>query len=116
MVESKLLFAVFVKLKSNYSELLVKVPISHMVRFKFRVFQTIAKGLEANDFLPYVYSSWKRGANKNTNHLIRLHSTENTDFISVENGQFRLAKWSQIYYISTFPSSSLKMVAHLLST
>ena len=51
---------------------------------EFARHKEIAKGLDAEFYFARPYHSWERGANENTNGLIRQYIPKCTDFILVE--------------------------------
>ncbi len=50
---------------------------------EFAKHEFIAKQLELNFFFAHPYHSWERGANENTNGLIRQYFPKGTDFINI---------------------------------
>lgn len=54
---------------------------------EFAYHQTIAQALDVNVYFAKPYHSWERGANENTNGLIRQYFPKGTSFESIDNAQ-----------------------------
>jgi len=52
---------------------------------EFADHKTIAKGIEVDFFFAQPYHSWERGANENTNGLVRQYFPKGTSFESITN-------------------------------
>ncbi len=53
----------------------------------------IAKGLDAEFYFARPYHSWERGANENTNGLIRQYIPKGTDFSELTDEMFAEIEW-----------------------
>ncbi len=65
-------------------EMLLQTPMSH---------GEIAKGLNAEFYFARPYHSWERGANENTNGLIRQYIPKGTDFSELTDEMLAEIEW-----------------------
>ena len=65
-------------------EALLQTPMSH---------KEIAKGLDAEFYFARPYHSWERGANENTNGLIRQYIPKGTDFSELTDEMLAEIEW-----------------------
>lgn len=56
---------------------------------EFANHENIAKSLNAEFFFAHPYSSWERGANENSNGLVRQYFPKSTDFTTITNKDLR---------------------------
>ena len=65
-------------------EMLLQTPMS---------LREIAKGLDAEFYFARPYHSWERGANENTNGLIRQYIPKGTDFSKLTDEMLAEIEW-----------------------
>ena len=65
-------------------EALLQTPMSH---------REVAKGLDAEFYFACPYHSWERGANENTNGLIRQNIPKGTDFSELTDEMLAEIEW-----------------------
>lgn len=102
LVERKTLYTVIIKLQGKQADALAEAANKGMKALKGRV-RTItfdnglefaahakmAEVLEADIFFAHPYCSWERGANENTNGLIRQYFPKGTDFSTVTDEEIQ---------------------------
>ena len=60
---------------------------------EFARHKEIAKGLDAEFYFAHPYHSWERGANENTNGLIRQYIPKGTDFSELTDEMLAEIEW-----------------------
>ena len=102
LVERKTLYTVIKRLTGKRADLLAAEAIAAMADLKekvktitfdngleFSAHESIAKELEADIYFAHPYASWERGANENTNGLIRQYFPKGTDFNKVTDEEIQ---------------------------
>jgi IS30 family transposase len=104
LVERKTLFTVVRRIESKHADITADAIIDSVKGLKDKVLtitfdngkefaqhERIGKQLAADIYFAHPYSSWERGANENTNGLLRRYFPKGTDFMTLTENEIAAA-------------------------